>query len=246
MQNTKPGFSIIEWLIVILSVALTVMAFIILSSMLESSKIQGVITQATNYNIRIHQFRSTYAYYPGDYPKAYTTFGYECADGIARNCNGNGDGIVDQDSEDLVFWQHLRLANLIKDEIKYKRNLIVGMNIPRSTLSNITGYAPGLKKICVQDNVMSISLAGYARDLSGNLDGGAMSPINARMIDAKIDDGNPAYGKVTVDRSYLDAGSPNLCVSISPSQGCDMYASRTYTADERLGCIVHFSLDSIK
>lgn len=71
-------FTLVELAIVLMIVGLLTGGILASNSMIETARINKTISILQQLHIQIHNFKSTYKYYPGDLPNAYDYFGDAC------------------------------------------------------------------------------------------------------------------------------------------------------------------------
>lgn len=231
----QSGFSLVELSIVLVILGLLTGGILAGQALIRASELRGVTTEIGRNQSAIQAFRDKYFGLPGDLNNA-TKFwgaadtagaGGECTDSLAnagtgtQTCNGNGNGLVDN-NESYQFWEHLANAALIEGSYPGTGTInstpypvpIVGTNVPKSKLGNagwgvfnINGY-----------NIDFDPFTAYTPQAKLFLGSGAMysdatlSTAESWNIDTKIDDASPALGKMQVqlDGSH---GISNGCIS---------------------------------
>lgn len=146
--------------------------------------------------------------------------------GGAGNGNGDGDGLIkawygwagggDWNCEVTQAASSLRLSNLMPTE----------SNVPAcpSVLWGFTGFNNSCAYYYADDlyaKITPIKINGIAWatiDASGRVRSGALSPVQARLIDEKIDNGNPNSGKFRgLDATVQSIGGSIVDYSCSTS-----------------------------
>lgn len=217
-HKSKNGFTIIELSIVLVIIGLIVGGVLAGKALIQQAEIRAAASQLQQLETAYNAFRLKYNCIVGDCPYATEFFGNNYVvvaagcppSGGAGNGNGNGDGLIDQSSgltsdgtwtcEPRQAVKSLQLANLLS-----------------GSLTNLCGssYFNGINDGCAfffTDDLYSqvtptktnaITWARYYP--SGPVRVGTLSPIQARLIDEKIDEGKPATGKFR----GLDAATPS-------------------------------------
>ncbi len=220
-NSVKMGFTLIELSIVLVILGLLTGGILAGQSLIKASELRATTNELNEFRMATITFEDKYRSLPGDMPNATRFWGdnsTHCADagiadGIPGTCNGDGDGVIDengagaaQEGEGYMFWNQLALAGLIQGEYSGiagtsgTRDDDPGINVPKSTFPNGCYHL---------DSKGGINTSNYDLDYGknqiklGNNDGGGadcddrlMTPEDAWNIDKKIDDGRPAYGKV--------------------------------------------------
>lgn len=160
-------------------------------------------------------FRDSYEYYPGDIPNAYDYFDGSggntvCgADGSGdSDCNGDGNNIIDgyPTGEVIKAWQHLSLADLIKGSyVGDDGSTKVGINVPKAILNS--GYMAEAGYI-FEERTNGDSTIKWGSISGATFSNAVVSPVNAKKIDRKMDDGVASSGKVLSSRG---ANLANFC-----------------------------------
>jgi len=123
-MKTK-GFTLVELSIVIVIIGLLVAGISAGKGLIDSAKLNAVVSDATKYQIAYNNFRGKYNAIPGDMATASGYFS-NCAPGDNSKCNGNGDGVIQADSvacgsfsssihEGFVAWRHLYLGGFVQN-----------------------------------------------------------------------------------------------------------------------------------
>jgi hypothetical protein len=202
MRNTwvqktlKAGFTVIEGAIVLAVASVIVGGTVATTRVLQESKDQSVSREITDIERGYKEYRDLYGSMPGDSNNANVLF--DCA-----SCNGDGNGQLDlAPVEYLLFWQHLSSAKMIKGSYNaYETQL--GKIYPASKVADNAAYTITQR---TPDRTL-IQLCSF-----GNPSGvGALTPEQAKQVDARLDDGNPTSGKIVVEPGNGVAASQ--CVS---------------------------------
>jgi prepilin-type N-terminal cleavage/methylation domain-containing protein len=239
-QSRIQGFSLVELSIVIILLALLVGGIIATRSMIANSRLTGVITDIKKYSKAMDDFQEVYQALPGDIsdpnssPSSSTKLAFpDPADAAIYPAGGNGNGNIDTTSfanpritgtpnttEALQFWLHLKLAKLIAGNFD-------GLSPYTLAVDAVKGGVPGSKIDGVGYNVRTdatlgtlFELAGFSASLSkSNL--AALSPVDASVIDGKIDDGIPNTGIVQstgiIDGVTTEANGNCIDTTLTPN-----------------------------
>jgi len=214
------GFTLVELAIVLTIIGLIIGGVLVGSDLIKSAQLNAVATEYRKYVAAVNTFRDKYQYLPGDMPNATTFWGKDNTNcptntgnvGTPGTCNGSGDGMIDYGSaggatgEMFQFWKQLALAGLIEGSYSGLAgpvdvwDTVPGTDSPASRMAN-AGW--GVAYIANYGG----DAATYAYDygnffafggtVSGNMPYAAvLSPADAFNIDTKLDDGEPAHGKV--------------------------------------------------
>ena len=245
MQNrVQRGFTLLEMSVVITIIGLIIGGILFGRAMLTNSRLQTVITDYDSYLTAVGNFRQTYQALPGDMANATTMWGTDSSGcpnggGTSGTCNGNGDGMIADAAgtakEGFRFWQHLYLAKLFNQKLSGVKgpngiyNVVIGTNSPAGAIEG-TGYWIAYWGTVSGDINRFDGFYGHILMLGGTtnayapngIPNGAMfTPEQAANMDAKIDDGVPATGKL---RTYGGAGA----TWINPNCTTSATATATY------------------
>jgi hypothetical protein len=163
-------------------------------SLIISARINTIISGFQSYHTAINSFKSVYNCLPGDC--AFATSVIPNPNGYTI-VNGNGDGYISNNDEDVAAWQQLSIAEMIKGNYtgsystpKYNP----GVNIPASKIPN-GGYDFD-NSPTYGSQVYALALASTIGSAANYFNGPVITPSYAQKIDIKIDDGNPSLGKI--------------------------------------------------
>ena len=188
MRNRQQGFTLVEIAIVLVIIGLLLGGVLKGQELINSAKVKNVIGEFRNVSTHVYAYQDRYRAMPGDDPGVANRL----ADAVKASTGGTaGNGRIEGNwnsttptDESVLFWQHVRLANLASGDgrspategvaiLEWLPRNAVGGRIGVTGTSPVTGWS-GSFFIC-QDN------------LSGNF---------ARQIDIAMDDGLPATGMV--------------------------------------------------
>lgn len=254
------GFTILELSIVLVVIALVASGVVVGREMVRQAEIRAVMTDYDKIYTAVNSFQNRYKAIPGDMKNATAYWGKNnaaCAadSGTASTpgtCNGNGDRVMQAGvasggtAEMFQFWNHLSRAGVFEGNYSGLAGAgginehIGGVNAPSArpadTIWGIwhTGSTfPGTGDDFAIDFGNTIVVGGFAPTSHPNL--GAFTPAEAFLIDQKLDDGEPARGKIIANRwnnlcSAADDGSP----------AANDYATSYRTTDSRRLCALRF------
>lgn len=210
------GFTLVELSIALVIIALLAAGVIAGKSLIEAAELRKVIREVDQWKTTVNAFRTKYGALPGDLANdAAGKFGF--FQGVSPNYAGNQDGQINLSAvmrgESSLFWRHLYDA---------------GMNATRSFCN---GCPSTLDVYGTPSNVSTdadmastwplASINGGNRYTAFALNGvnyfqivyfvpgtpvsnrSGITPIQAKSVDDKADDGNPASGTIQA----MDNGS---------------------------------------
>lgn len=181
-RATTPAFSLIELGLVLIIMGVIAGAIFKGQDLLHVAKINSVLEDVKRYKSAIALYYQTYGEWPGDDPSAATRFhGVE---------NGNGDGVVDEADEPLV-WKHLMAAGSLSHG-----------DIPSSKMGG------KFRLTSVPWNEFS----GVWLVLGKGADArtGLFTPKQAQTIKSRADDGKPSEGML---RFQTGEGAEGHCLN---------------------------------
>lgn len=257
-MSRKQGFSMVE-----MAIALSVIGFLTIAifgakKLIESANINRVAQEYYTFKSAVESFYDTYGYLPGDFPTAYNHWGSEigCTNdsvlvSLYTGCNGDGDGIVEEiatGGESYKVVQHLSNADILPGNFPilgarlndaktefYPSRIENGYYYPMSTNSDYptcwSGFSStnGSEDKCGRHKVF----LGLFNDSTSVPDAPSFSPLEAKGLDDRIDDGSPWTGNIQI--RYSEATTCN---------GSDSAEVGTYdlTISDKL-CLPMFFID---
>lgn len=243
------GFSLVELSIVLVILGLLTGGILSGQSLIHAAEIRSITSDVSRFNAAVNSFRGKYFQLPGDMNNAVKFWDPQAggtANGTdatcqaldfaspatdAKTCNGDGNGQIGW-KEAWRAWQHMANAGLVEGsysgvpgdaaDISYATP---GWNTPISKLQ--AGYT----FVYTGTATASVSMfdGDYGNPLrygSGNgsdENPGLIRAEDAWNIDLKMDDGQPAYGKV---RAYKNTQRPN-CTSTDVSSTAQYLVQNT-------------------
>ncbi|HEU0282296.1 MAG TPA: prepilin-type cleavage/methylation domain-containing protein [Gallionella sp.] len=162
-------------------------------ALIDSRKAQLLGDDFRNISLYLHEYQGKFKALPGDDPTIGTANTHlagavSCAPAAAGKCM-TGNGIIDgywndttTASESFVFWQHVRLANLMTGDTDISSTNYLAKNAVGGSLG-----------ITNQNATPIVGLKGAQLICSDHIVGKF-----AKQIDLALDDGNTATGSVMV------------------------------------------------
>ncbi len=214
-HGKNKAFTFIELSIAIVVVGLVIGGILFGMDLMKSAKARAVVGQLEQYQSIFNTFLLKYDCEAGDCPNATSFFGdymagTSCVASMTNGAgNGNNNGMLDDGGSGRWYCEgynairSLRLADLMPDNTSTEM-ILNGINGSIIILSH--------DDIMEEGPVRNKSTFLLTRDNQDNAVGGALSPIDARIVDSKIDDGKPSTGSFI----GLDAAPGNSTV-ITPN-----------------------------
>jgi len=210
-SSKKSAFSLIELSIVLIVIGLLIAGITGGASLIKSSELRSVMSEARGYAVAVNAFYSQYDALPGDYGTAVGT--------VSTNV-GDGDGTIefandyDAVSEGSIAWYALKQIGAIDDTLTTlasNSSQVRGTNIPSSKIKSagwIFSYVNSQNTVVLTRATTAATADG---DEADSVATAALLPSDALSIDSKIDDGTANTGKL---RSIINTGDTD------PDTGC--------------------------
>lgn len=252
MHREQKGFSLVELSIVLVIIGLISAGVVAGNSLIRSAYISSTIKEANSLITAVNSFKLAYGQLPGDFNEATDYWGAtDSAGNTIYNGNNNrkiccvsagGGGFP---IENLPFFQHLAFAELIPGQYDVDSNanplpventLVAPTNSDDGWVALYFGDGGGSNGWGTSQNQLytktgnAISIGDSAQNY---LDGGVITSKNARAIDIKIDDGEPARGNFYTIKGTDASGSGR-------ATGCVDQSPMTYFAND----VAYINLDS--
>lgn len=206
-SSKKSAFSLIELSIVLIIIGLLIAGITGGASLIKSSELRSVMSEARGYATAVNAFYTQYGQYPGDYN---VSIGGSATTSTA-NSAGDNDGKIEYydgtNSEGKAAWEQLKNTGGISDSITPTLATVAqtisqsgGGSIPASKLK-LAGWAFDYNTTSLQ-NVVTITAAIGAASSGNTVVNGttvataALVGPDALSVDMKLDDGVSTTGKV--------------------------------------------------
>ena len=207
--TTRNGFTLIELSIVLVIIGLLVGGVLAGKALIQQAEVRSASSQLQKLETAYRAFQTKYGCIMGDCPNATDFFGDNYVvvaagcppSGGAGNGNGDGNGLIKP-------WSgYAGGGNWTCESIQAISSLNLSGFLPAALKPNNCGssYFRGINESCayfytddLYSGVTPINVNGitWANYTAGNpVNVAALSPVQARLIDEKIDDGKPATGK---------------------------------------------------
>lgn len=235
MKSKNKGFTLVELSIVIVIIGLIVAGVVGGQSLVKQAKLRAIVSDVNSYNIAVNTFLLEYNELPGDLSNAYSYWGAACGAntiGANNSCNGNGDKKITGAAglsapvEDLKFWRHLSLAELIGKDytgvfsgaLRWEANInapTMGLGKRNVVHLGVTTQAEGM----INTNVWyydknAFLLSTRIQSSVGTSGGNFLTAKEALNIDSKVDDGLANEGSYQTIRGATLSGNTN-CIDAS-------------------------------
>jgi len=223
--SRKNGFTLIELSIVLVIVGILIGGILVARSMIESAENNKFITQLQQYSVAIDMFKSSYKELPGD-SRIYNSTGNN--DGVIEYCSSCSSTFV---AEGINVWHDLSAAGMLATQYNEAADwddINPGVTVPEFKFGSATGIfrvgqVMGTSTVWDGTTVdfYSNSKIGAGYQINDmfiqfgricNLDVWPynrlmcqiMTPLRAKAIDMKMDDGMPNTGELAALVPYPD------------------------------------------
>lgn len=247
--SKSDGFTLVELSIVMIVIGLLIGGVLKGQELIKNARITSVISQVKQTHVAYATFWDSYRAIPGDMRNATSLIqgcnaGISCVNGDGNNrvWTGTWDSWTSQpwmntpadiNSENVQFWKHLALMDLISGVRESATTVGWGETHPvtsfgsgfhaRSSLAPVGhGKMTGVT-IVLRNNISGDWQCGGV----GGADTCAMSPQDAERIDRKMDDGNAVDGAVQAISGNWDSGCGRVD---GPNNGPQGYNTANSTA----------------
>ncbi len=204
LSKKRSAFSLIELSIVLIIIGLLIAGVTGGASLIKSSELRSVITEARGWAIAVNSFYNQFDALPGDYSTA-----------LGGSEVGDADGTIEYYNTDTIAegrnaWVQLKAAAILDSNVLSAATSVAslgtqvtfGTNIPASKIKS-SGWdfdynATSLQNVVVLSGTIA---TGTTYSLvpaveSNSYATGAVTPIDALSIDSKFDDGDAEEGKI--------------------------------------------------
>jgi prepilin-type N-terminal cleavage/methylation domain-containing protein len=201
MSSTNNGFTLVEMSLVIVIIALIIGGIVAGADLIKGAESKQIMSEITTHQAGISSFYDKYKRLAGDMVDQSEIFDASYSD-------GDGNGYIEWDNgsvnEGVIAWKILQEEQFIT-----ATSDLTGTATSNKAEININVPASSRKGGYFLDTDISYSgnpplqtgiggtYIGYGAEVAGSKNnGGIISPIQARSIDSKMDDGMPSLGIV--------------------------------------------------
>jgi len=183
MKRNQSGFTLIEIAIVLVIIGLLLGGVLKGQELINSARVKNLANDFKNIPVYIYGYQDKFKALPGDDVAAVAH--------VSATAIGDGNGIINgmwdsvtATDESVIFWQHVRLANLAPGE--------TAVNLTTYLPTNAVGGRIGITNATAANLPITGLRGSYiicSRSILGKF---------ARQIDTTLDDGNTTTGSVMV------------------------------------------------
>lgn len=205
MNNRQSGFTLVEIAIVLVIIGLLLGGVLKGQELINSAKVKNYANDFRNVPLFIYGYQDRFRALPGDDLNAVAHLGAEAtqlAGATVGNgvLNGNWWDNVAAGTETVIFWEHVRRANLAAGS--------TGLNNDADLPQNAEGGRIGI------ESGSTVAANQYITGLSGTyiVCSRAILGRFAKQLDVNMDDGNPFTGAVrAVPNAPVARGNAASC-----------------------------------
>ena len=228
--NRKTGFTLIELSIVLVIIGLLVGGVLVGRDLIRAAEIKSIGTDLERFEAARMTFRSKYNCVPGDCAEAASL-------GLGINGNGNGYAEHYATGESWSFWQHLSKAGLISGNYTGQDgpantgvDAVAGVNVPSAKIPNVgysiytpaplwSSFSPTLNGYGLSRSVTDTMymIGGDNPPNNYNTTDAFLSPVEAKSLDDKYDDGIANNGKIRVGAGNVNYNSAGCTSGSAPN-----------------------------
>jgi len=194
MKKQQSGFTLVEIAIVLVIIGLLLGGVLKGQELINSAKVKNFATDFRNIPLFIYGFQDKYRALPGDDLNAVAHLGAGVPAGDGSGAlTGNWWDAAATASETVLFWEHVRRANLAAGPIP----IATDADLPKNAEGGWIGIESG----------STVAANQYITGLSGSYivcSSGILGKF-AKQLDVTMDDGNPFTGSVRATAGFIKA-----------------------------------------
>lgn len=204
MNHSTHGFTLIELSIVLVIIGLIVSGVLVGQDLIRTAGVRAQVTQIEQYNTAVNTFRGKYDCLPGDCEKATTFFGTSWPGWALSNQNGDGNGLILDDSYSPANTFPFRMT--MEVPIVFAHLFLAGMaDCCNSANLNTTFFGGGTQSAGAVYPATKIGAGGFVPMYMNGRNGWWLGMGNSVPA-------SPCGGGNTMDYLNMQAGGP--CSSV--------------------------------
>lgn len=222
MTKRQSGFTLVEIAIVLVVIGLLLGGVLKGQELINSAKVKNFANDFRTIPLFIYGYQDKFRALPGDDPNVAS----HVTGGTLATTGTPGNGVIEDDwnatdhtTESVLFWQHVRLANLAAGATDFSDDTKAAASVP----TNADGGRIGIESISSHyiKNNDGTWLGGSYLVCSGGVQGKFAKQLDTTMDDGKTDEGsmrvvasNHTRGNAAVANASVDDGT-NYTVCLS-------------------------------
>jgi len=211
MRSKQSGFTLVEIAIVLVIIGLLLGGVLKGQELINSAKVKNMATDFRNIPVFIYGYQDKFRHLPGDDAAAVANVG------AVAGHNGDGDGVIEglwyetdpttasPNNESVLFWEHVRRANLASGATDFSTQAIARTNLPVNAEGGQVGITGRLRPLTTMNG-------GSYYVCSSGIDGKF-----ARQLDLTLDDGISNRGSMQAIAGAVTDSDGTKAASVSPS-----------------------------
>jgi prepilin-type N-terminal cleavage/methylation domain-containing protein len=221
-RRKQAGFTLVEIAIVLVIIGLLLGGVLKGQELINSAKVKNMANDFRNIPVFVYAYQDKFKRLPGDDSAAITNVN------APAGHNGNGNGVIEgkwnetnpaaaiPTNESVLFWEHVRLANLAAGSTDFSDTAAATASLPTNADGGkigISGVKPITSMIGGSYYVCSDSIDGkFARQLDLTIDDGVSDKGSVQGV-AQVGGSTKADGATTAAASYVDGTRYTVCMT---------------------------------
>ena len=223
MIRRQSGFTLVEIAIVLVIIGLLLGGVLKGQELINSAKVKNFANDFRTIPLFIYGYQDKFRALPGDDPNvaSHVTGGTLATTGTPGNGVIEGDwNATDHTTESVLFWQHVRLANLAAGATDFSDDTKAAASVPTNADGGRIGIESGSGHFIKNSDgtflqgsyvVCSNGILGkFAKQLDTTMDDGNTDTGSMRVVATNHTRGNVALARSSVD----DATSYVVCMGL--------------------------------
>jgi prepilin-type N-terminal cleavage/methylation domain-containing protein len=214
-MRVQSGFTLLELSIVLVIVGLIAGGLTVGTELIDAAKVRSLGSQLDQSKTAINVFKLKYQQWPGDMNNA-SAYWPSC-DPTPANCNGDRDNMIESGSnEDLRGWQELSLSGLVPESMTGvtggATKFVLGQNTPATDFEG-AGLWLRYYQFTSDNRAGNMLIVAGSETGTTLMEAPVISPHDASLVDAKVDDGIGLTGYMRGRNGVLGGSSTGGCIT---------------------------------